>query len=119
MDWGSFRAQPLEIEARCHNLVKHISLLPWQMTPNLNERILKLWKFNCPLGTRVDETNFFTVSGAGGFDLKRTFIFRLTVFLKDIRVMLKDIPRPAPPELIIVRSLPIIRLDRNLMAAFS
>ena len=118
MDWRSFRAQLLEIEARCYNLVKHISLLTWQVTPNLNEHILRLWKFNRPLGTRVDGTNFFTVSGAGGFDLKRNLIFHLTVFLKHIRVMLKDIPRPAPPELIVVVRFSIKRLDRNLVASF-
>jgi len=32
------------------------------MTPNLNERILKLWKSTRPSGTWVDETNFFTPS---------------------------------------------------------
>jgi hypothetical protein len=34
--------------------------LPWQVTLNLNERILKLWKSIRPSGTKVDETNFFT-----------------------------------------------------------
>jgi len=43
--------------------LKHIFLLSWQVTLNLNERILKLWKSIRPSGTKVDETNFFTPSG--------------------------------------------------------
>ena len=43
--------------------LKHISLLPWHVTLNLNERILKLWKSTCPFGTKVDETNFSPPSG--------------------------------------------------------
>jgi hypothetical protein len=46
--------------------LKHVFLLPWQMTLNLNERILKLWKSTRPPGMKVDEINFFTPSGAEG-----------------------------------------------------
>jgi len=52
----------LEIEALCLSSIKHIFLLPWQVTLNLNERILKLWESIRPSGMKVDETNFFTPS---------------------------------------------------------
>jgi len=42
--------------------LKYISLSPWLVTLNLNERILKLWKSTRPFGTKVDESNFFTAS---------------------------------------------------------
>ena len=43
------------------------------MTPNLNERILKLWKSTRPLGAKVDETNFFTPQGDRGGFIEGTF----------------------------------------------
>ena len=50
------------------SLLNHISLLPWRVTLNLNERILKLWRSTRPFGTKVDGSNFFTGSGGeGGF----------------------------------------------------
>jgi hypothetical protein len=42
--------------------LNHISLLPWRVTLNLNERILKLWKSTRPFGIKVDKSNFFTAS---------------------------------------------------------
>jgi len=43
--------------------LNHISLLLWRVTFNLNERILKLWRSNCPFGAKVGESDFFTASG--------------------------------------------------------
>jgi hypothetical protein len=42
--------------------LNHISLLPWRVTLNLNERILKLWKSTRPFRIKVDKSNFFTAS---------------------------------------------------------
>ena len=43
--------------------LKYISLSPWRVTLNLNERILKLWRSNWSFGTKVGESDFFTASG--------------------------------------------------------
>jgi len=42
--------------------LNHISLLPWWVTLNLNERILKLWKSTRPFRIKVDKSIFFTAS---------------------------------------------------------
>ena len=51
--------------------LNHISLLPWPVTLNLKERILKLWKSTRPFGAKVDKSIFFTppLSQRGEFTL--------------------------------------------------